>query len=504
MPTSRSESYDLATVGAGPAGLAGAVEAASAGLRVAVLDQQPRVGGAFYRYSTAHAQASRPAALHHDWATFVRLRARFEELVASGRIDHLGQHAVWALEPGFVVHALRSERERAGVSIDARQVLVAAGAYDRTVPFPGWTLPGVMTAGGAQALLKGSLVTPPGPVVVAGTGPLLLVVAAGLLDVGVDVAVVVEGAHPLRYLMKPSGWKGVTGRAREAASYVRSLARHRVPYLAGHHVVAAHGDDRVERVEVAGGLIGTRMRSFDCATLLVSHGFTPQLELLLQTGARSRLDADGSLVVEVDEGQRTSVPGLLAAGEVTGVGGAALALLEGLVAGRSAAGLAVPPQVLRRIGVHRGFAAAMHRVHRVPGSWLSRVTDDTVMCRCEEVTAGQLRAACHDLGAREARTVKLLTRAGMGLCQGRTCARAVEDLVRQAGESSDPGGSAGSDRPSRAPGSGPPAETAPRDGGTLRDIEARARATVRTPAQPVPLAVLAGLRTDPPAGPPRP
>jgi NADPH-dependent 2,4-dienoyl-CoA reductase/sulfur reductase-like enzyme len=468
VATSRSEPYDLAVVGAGPAGLACAVEAATSGLRVAVLDQQTRVGGAFYRHSAAHKGAGRPAALHHDWDTFTRLRTRFDEHVATSRIDHLGQHAVWAIEPGFTVHALRGERERAAVRIDAAQVMVASGAYDRTIPFPGWTLPGVMTAGGAQALLKGSLVTPPGPVVVAGTGPLLLVVAAGLLDVGVEMTAVVEGSHPLRYLTKPSGWRGAAGRGPETAAYVGALARHRVPYLAGHHVVAAHGEGRVERVEVTGGLIRTRVRTFDCATLLVSHGFTPQLELLVQLGARTRIDTDGSLVVEVDRAQRTSTPGLLAAGEVTGVGGAALALLEGLVAGRTSAGLDVPDEVRRRIAVQRDFAAAMHRVHQVTDSWTSRVTDDTIVCRCEEVTAGQLRAACHDLGASDGRAAKLLTRTGMGLCQGRTCGRAVEELVS---------GAAG---PTRG-------------GGSLRDIEARTRASARTPAQPVPLSALAGL-----------
>jgi pyruvate/2-oxoglutarate dehydrogenase complex dihydrolipoamide dehydrogenase (E3) component len=462
------EPYDLAVVGAGPAGLAGAVEAASGGMRVALLDQQPRVGGAFYRHSAAHARAAAPGALHHDWATFTRLRARLEQLVAAGAIDHLGQHAVWAVEPGFVVHALRGERERAGVRLHAGHVLVASGAYDRTIPFPGWTLPGVMTAGGAQALLKGSLMSPAGPVLVSGTGPLLLVVAAGLLSVGVEIAAVVESSHPLRYLTKPSGWRGVVDRGRETADYVATLARHRVPYLAGHRVVEARSTGGQLSVEVTGGLVRPRRRSFEVGTLLVSHGFVPQLELLVGLDARCRLDADGSLVVQVDRHQRTSVPGLLAAGEVTGVGGAPLALLEGLVAGRSVAGSSIPDTVTARIASQRAFATAMHRVHRVPDDWTSAVTDDTVVCRCEEVTAGALRAACHDLGATDARAAKLLTRAGMGLCQGRTCGRAVEDLVR--GTVSPMGG-----------------------GGALRDIESRTRGSMRTPAQPVPLSVLADL-----------
>ena len=466
MTTSTPDRYDLTVVGAGPAGLACAVEAASGGLRVAVLDQQLRVGGAFYRHSQEHARATRPAALHHDWATFVNLQARFDDHRNTGKIEYLAQHAVWAIEPGFTVHALRGERERAAARVSADRVVVAAGAYDRTVPFPGWTLPGVMTAGGGQALLKGSLVAPAGPVLVAGTGPLLLVVAAGLLKVGVEVSAVVEAAHPLRYLGKPSGWRGVVDRSREVTEHVTTLVRHRVPYLAGHRVVEARSVGGRLAVDVTGRLVRPRRRTFEIGTLLVSHGFTPQMELLLGLGARSRLDTDGSLVVEVDQAQRTSVPGLLAAGEVTGVGGASLALLEGLVAGRTVAGSPIPDAVMARIGAHRGFADAMHRVHRVPDDWTSSVTDDTVVCRCEEVTAGQVRTACRDLGATDVRTVKLLTRAGMGLCQGRTCGRAVDELVRATTGAA----------PAR---------------GSLAEVRDSARATGRMPGQPVPLSALA-------------
>lgn len=464
MATSQPERYDLAVVGAGPAGLAAAVEAAAGGLRVVVLDQQPRAGGAFYRHSAAHQRASRPGALHHDWETFERLLARLRHYTRAGRVVHLAQHGVWAIEPGFTLHALRGERDRVPIRVQAGQVVVAAGAFDRTVPFPGWTLPGVMTAGGAQALLKGSLVTPPGRVVVAGTGPLLLVVAAGLLQAGADVRAVLESCHPTRYLTHPSGWRGTAVRAGEAGSYAAALARARVPYLAGYRVVAATGTDRVRSVQIVGGVVRRGTRSLDCETLLVSHGFTPQLELLLQLGAATHLDLDGSLVVDADVMGRTSVPGLLAAGEVTGVGGAALALLEGLVAGRAAAGVRVEPEVHARIAVHRRFAAVMHRVHRVSG-WVEHVTDDTVVCRCEEVTAGTVRDACRDLGGTDVRTAKLLTRAGMGLCQGRTCGRAVADLLA--------------------------AET-----GVAPDLPGAQRAGARTPAQPVPLSALAQLAGD--------
>ena len=232
-------------------------------------------------------------------------------------------------------------------------------------------------------------------------------------------------------------------------------------------VTVIHGDacepDVLEHAEIA--TRRGRTRTYDVDTLLVSHGFTPQLELLLQAGARSRVDTDGSLVVEVDVAQRTSVQGLLATGEVTGVGGANLAVLEGYVAGRALSGRAVDRAVHDRIDVHRRFARAMSAVHGSTHD-VAALPDEVVVCRCEEVTAGSVRAACRDLAVDDVRGAKLMTRAGMGLCQGRMCSRAVRDLVAVA--------------------SGRPVDD--------REV---AHAGQRTPALPVPLANLAAEVSEP-------
>ena len=449
------EAYDVAVVGAGPSGMAAAVEAAAGGLRVALLDQSARVGGAYWRHHPRHLDDLAEVAPLHDWATFRRLLTRLQT------VEVRTEHTVWALERlelGFRVRALRGEVERAPVVLDATSVVVATGTHDRVTPFPGWTLPGVLGAGGAQALLKGSLVAPGGRVALAGSGPLLLVVADGLLRSGVGVAAVAESGHPTTYGLHPTAWPGLTARTREAASYLRTLAQHRVPYLAGHRISAAHGTDRVERVTFA--TRRGRAREYHVDALLVSHGFTPQLELLLQLDPDTRVDGDGSLVVRVDARQRTSVPGLLATGEVTGVGGASLAILEGYVAGRALTDRAVDRAVLRRIDVHRSFARAMHTVHAPRDDWAYDLPDGELVCRCEEVSAGALRVACRELGVDDVRGAKLMTRAGMGLCQGRMCGRAVVDLVAVSS-------------------------------GRRADAAEAVRAGSRLPAAPVPLSVLA-------------
>jgi thioredoxin reductase len=415
--------YDVVVVGAGPSGMAAAAQASAGGLSVALVDQQARIGGAYWRHRPQDA-ASEESDAHHDWATFRRISARLDG------VDLLMQHAVWSLERTageFVVRAARGEVERAAVRLHAASVVVATGAHERVTPFRGWTLPGVMTAGGGQSLLKGAGVAPGRRVVVGGSGPLLLVVADGLLRAGVDVVAVVESGHPTTYGLRPSSWSGLASRTGEATAYVRNLARHRVPFHAGYRIVEVRGAGHMESV-VAETRRGRR-RELDADTLMVSHGFTPQLELLLQAGATTSLDTDGSLIVDVDVAQRTNIQGLLATGEVTGVGGASMAILEGYVAGRSLTGADVAPELYERLDVHRRFARAMHAVHREDPATLASLPDDELVCRCEEVSAGAVRAACRDLGVDDARGAKLMTRAGMGLCQGRMCGRAVADLV---------------------------------------------------------------------------
>lgn len=440
--------YDVAVVGAGPAGLAATAAAADAGLSVAVVDAGARVGGQYYRHPASGFGAARPQALHHDWATFARLRDAFAAHIERGGVNHLVRHHAWGVERGddtVTVHLLVGEPPTAGRSVRARVLVVATGAYDRQLPFPGWELPGVMAAGCAQALLKGDLTLAGRRVVVAGTGPFLLPVAAGLATAGTRVAGVFEANSLRGYARQAGGVAGGVGKLGEAVGYLAVLARHHVPIRTRHVVVAAHGTGsvtaaEVARVDAAGRIVPGSRRRVPCDTVAVGYGFTPQMEIPLALGCATRVDADGSLVVAVDEGQRTDLPGVLAAGETTGVGGAALALVEGELAGFTAAGdlgrplPTTPGHVARRRrrrAALRRFARVLNVVHRIPAGWTTWLTDDTIVCRCEEVRLGQVRAAVHDHGATDARSVKLLARPGMGWCQGRLCGHATAWLTAE-------------------------------------------------------------------------
>ncbi|WP_411107065.1 FAD-dependent oxidoreductase [Streptomyces sp. cmx-4-9] len=439
-----AEPADLAVVGAGPAGLAAAVTAADLGLTVAVLDAGDRPGGQFYRHPAPGLGAARPEALHHDWQAFTARERALRAHIAAGRVTHLPGHHVWSVVqdggagPGrgrWVLHATAGHgaAERSA-AVRARAVLLATGAHERHLPFPGWTLPGVVGAGGAQAMVKGGLVLPGRRVVVAGSGPLLLAVAGTLAAAGAAVPAVVEaGSYPAYAGHLPALLRN-PGKLAEAAAFGGGLLRHRVRLLTRSAVLEAHGTDRVEAVTVARldrdwrPLPGTARR-IPCDALAVGHGLLPQLELATGLGCATVRGPDGTPVLDLDARQGTSVPGVWSAGETGGTGGARLALAEGEIAAYAVAGRPAPARTARRRERLRAFARAMAAVHRPGPGWTAWLGEDDLVCRCEEVPAGRIREAVRDLGARDARTVKLLTRAGMGWCQGRMCGPAVSALA---------------------------------------------------------------------------
>lgn len=494
-----SELADLVVVGAGPAGMAAAATALAGGLRVVLLDSQAALGGQYWRHPPEHARALVATDdLHHGLR---RYRALCQALAAhrtTGRLDlRLGHHA-WSVvreDDGFAVHAVdrREAPRETALVLRAPRLLVATGAYDRQLPFPGWDLPGVLTVGGLQALLKGGGVAAGSRVALGGTGPFLLPVAAGLAARGVEVVAVCEAAHPRAWLRHPGPLLRNPGKWAEGAGYAAALLRHRVPVRPRTAIVAAAGGARVTSVRIAslapdGSPRPGTERRVEVDAVGVGWGFAPQLDLLVPLGCALTDSADGNAVVAVDGGQRTTVPGVYAAGETCGVGGAALAVNEGRLAARSiladsGAGPlpangrpAAPRSAVTR---QRAFARAMALAHPLPPAWPSWLTDETVVCRCEEVSAGAIRTARAD-GAHDHRQVKQLTRAGMGWCQGRMCGPAVHCLTAR-GRAYEP------------------AErlvATPVTLGALADLDETPPAPPAPPAPPVPPASTADGETD--------
>ncbi|MGP3977422.1 FAD-dependent oxidoreductase [Streptomyces sp. 8N114] len=469
----------VAVVGAGPAGLAAAHAALAAGARVTLIDSAEQPGGQYHRMLPDAYAAERPE-LQRGWAAFERRR---HQVLTHPRCSWLPETSVWALEqpgqgeepPGSPprVHLLcggpvdGSGRTRR--TLDADALVLATGAHDRVLPFPGWQLPGVFTAGAAQALAKGERVLVGDRVVVAGSGPFLLPVAASLLEAGSRVLEVLEANTPgtvaRGWGRRP--WELATqlGKAAELADYTAALARHRVPYRLGGTVVEARGAGRLEEVVTARlrpdwSVVPGTERTVPVDALCVSHGFSPQLELPLaagcalrggQPGAASRPNVpDVPAVLEaseaggagefvaVDDEQRTSVPGVFAAGEITGIAGAPAARAEGAVAGWTAAGgdrSARALRVLRRSRDQgRAFARRLALAHPIGAGWPGWLRTDTLVCRCEETDYGALCAAFGSEAESAPRVAKLGTRAGLGPCQARICGPTVAELRTRLGD----------------------------------------------------------------------
>jgi NADPH-dependent 2,4-dienoyl-CoA reductase/sulfur reductase-like enzyme len=414
-------SRHVVVIGAGPAGLAAAEHALRAGAHVTVIDQAETPGGQYYRMLPEAYAAHRPDRVQHGWAAFDRRR----RVLTHPRCTWWPNTTVWAIDDRQV-HVLRgpvdgSGRQRHTLEPDA--LVLATGAHDRTLPFPGWQLPGVYTAGAAQALAKGERVAVGRRVLVAGAGPFLLPVAESLLGVGAEVVAVLE-ANPAVTVLK--GWSRAwqVRKTGELARYAATLARHRVPYHFGRTVIEVKDNQVVTaKLRTDWSVVKGTERVYEVDAVCVSHGFVPQPELAVAVGCE--LD-DG--FVKVDHSQRTTVTSVYAAGEITGIGGADAAVAEGVIAGLSAAGATPSSAQVRARDRARAFAGRLALAHPIGAAWPGWLREDTIICRCEETTYGELVKAVHDPTAPGSHALKLGTRAGLGPCQGRMCGPTVSAL----------------------------------------------------------------------------
>jgi len=427
-------------VGAGPAGLASAVAALDAGAEVWLVDSSDETGGQYWRHLPVQRSGADEARLHHGFSLYRALRDR---VLGDPACTVLLSSAVWSIErsasspSGLAVNVAtgRIDATRARMTtLEPDALVLATGAHDRTLPFPGWDLPGVFTGGAAQALAKGERVRVGERVVVGGAGPFLLPVASSVAESGARVVEVVEANRVGRILRgwSPRPWRllGARSKAGELVGYVSTFVRRRIPYRTGSAVVAAHGTDRVEAVTIARldadwrPIPGTERRVAADA-VCVSHDFTPRLELAVAAGCALGPDR----FVVVDDRQETSVPGVFAVGEITGIGGVDLSLAEGAVGGAAAAGRNAPADAVRRRRVFADFATRIGAAHGIRSGWRHWLHDDTIVCRCEEVGYGRLCATAAATDGEGLRSLKLSTRAGLGICQGRICGRTVEELL---------------------------------------------------------------------------
>lgn len=422
--------HDLIIIGAGPAGMSAAVTAASLGLKTVLLDEQPRAGGQIYRNVTL-ADPAVAALLGPD---YTHGRALAERLAGSG-VEVRHGALVWDVAPDLTVTTLQQGQSR---QLRAPQLIAATGAMERPSPVPGWTLPGVLNAGAAQIALKSAGSIPSGPVVLAGGGPLLLLVACQLLDAGATLAGIVETSPATNRWAALPHLPAALGSPATLIKGLRMMRRLRaaeVPWFTGATQLVVEGQERAEALRfIAAG----RAHRLDASVVLLHHGVVPntQLTRLLRV-EHDWNDAQLAWQPRADDWGQTSLAGLRIAGDGASICGALAAEASGTLAALGAA------QALRRLSVTecserarpaqgalrqqlriRPFLDALYR----PPQWINTPGDDTVVCRCEEVTAGQVREMARQ-GCQGPNQTKFFSRCGMGPCQGRQCGLAVSQIL---------------------------------------------------------------------------
>ncbi|GFE81667.1 pyridine nucleotide-disulfide oxidoreductase [Steroidobacter agaridevorans] len=479
---------DVAIIGAGPSGLAAAAVLREHGVGVTVIDEQPRAGGQILRqppknFSVAHWLPAKlyyrvKAALHAvserqdiDWrfqstvlgilrpSAYRTLRADAsgaagpESAAVRSHMERQTSVAGPDQKLGGDAHELWIQGPSGCYLLRANAVLLAPGCYERPLAFPGWTLPGVMGAGAIQGFVKSQQFVPGNRFVLAGSHPLQLVVADQLLTAGAQVAAVVftqRKQQALRMLRHPFVALRHHRQLLETSHILRRLRRAGVPVIFGHTIVRADGAHAVEKATIAeinpsGTIDHHKTHVFECDRIGVCHGFLASSELARQTGADMHWkDHAGGWLARHDDWLESSIRNLFVAGEITSVDGADAALEKGRIAAvgilRSLGRLddnrarSLASNARKRLSHLQRFAAVLQQLAQPPaGLALQTMSDDTLLCRCESIQRGELqRALADNKHVLSADAAKLLTRVGMGLCQGRLCGDNVARVIADA------------------------------------------------------------------------
>lgn len=420
-------SYDVAIIGAGPAGMAAAVECGRAGLSTVLLDEHRAPGGQIYR-SVEEADQERLDILGSDYAEGKRL---VEEFRASP-VVYVPGATVWNVSRDIAV-----TYSQAGVSRDfsARALIVASGAVERPTPMPGWTLPGVMTAGACQILLKAHGIVGD-DVVFVGCGPLIWLVAAQMVKAGVKPAAIVETLPLSRYFGALSKLRlnlATVKYLRKGVALMYAVERAGVPVYRGAKQIAIEGDVQAEAATFA---IAGRFHRVKAGTVALHQGVVPNQQITRLLHCQHEWSASQRCFLPVlDAFGEASVPNIFVAGDGGGIGGAKAAAMHGRLAAMRIAekmgksgGVdisALQARGRKELSI-RPFLETLYR----PSGEIRQPDDSTVVCRCEEITAGQVRAAV-TLGASGPNEVKSLLRTGMGPCQGRFCGLTVSEIIAE-------------------------------------------------------------------------
>lgn len=427
---------DVLVIGAGPAGLSAARIAAAAGLEVLVVDERAKPGGQYFK-QPGEGFATTPGGAD---AQFGEGAALIDAARAAGA-RLLSGAIVWG---AFGVDHIAVATADASYVIEAKRLILSPGAYERPHPVPGWTLPGAMTTGAAQTLLRAYQTAPGKRVLVAGNGPLNLQVAHELRRAGIEVVAVAELARRPgpRHLRQLAAMAMASPRlVADGIAHVAALALGGVPLCYGHVLTRIEGDGRVERAAIApidadGGLGAERW--FEVDSVCSGYGFLPQSEIGRALGCAYDAAFPSGLVARRDGEGRSTVSEIFIVGDAGGLGGARVAIAQGEIAGAAAARDLGATSTVGESGAHRmlrrhgAFQQALWQLYRPIASTVGLADATTQVCRCEAVDRATIEALLDD-GVSTLGSLKRASRAGMGRCQGRYCGATLAALIAERG-----------------------------------------------------------------------
>jgi len=401
------EQFDVLVVGGGPAGIAAAVRATETGARVGIVDENMAPGGQIWRSGPSEGKHSSEAS---SW---------LERLKASGVLQLCGKRVLHQPDAGV----LMAEGLDDVYELSYESLVLATGARERFLPFPGWTLPNVMGAGGLQAMVKSGLPIRGKRVVIAGTGPLLHAVASHLRKQGAEIPMICEQAPWNKLARFAAALIRYPGKIVQSFTLRKEIAG--IPLATSSWPLAAYGDQRLERVTISHA---GKSEMIHCDYLACGFHLVPNTELPVLLGCRLR-----NGYVQVNDFQQTTVDKIFCAGEPTGIGGIDLALVEGQIAGLAATGkLTVARDWFSQRDKFRRFARLLDMTFCLRSELRGLPSPETLICRCEDVAYSRLREHT------SWRAAKLHTRCGMGPCQGRICGPATQFLFKWAPDSVRP------------------------------------------------------------------
>ena len=434
--------FDLVIIGAGPAGISAAIEAADRGASVALIDENPVLGGKVLGHMHYHLKDAIPDKIEKRIGS--QLLQRLDSVIDS--VSVFLETEVWNILDQWIValHQKGTFGEQTR-SIRARKLIISIGAFERIVPFPGWTLPGVFSVGGLNTLAKKGIV-PGEKILIAGSGPLQLVLAHHLINAGARITGIVNAVslqnvanRSLQLFLNVNGSELKSG-----FSYLFNIKKHRIPTHFSHVISRARGTNQVERAEIirvdrtSRPIKGTEKEIVaDC--IAYGYGLIPCSEITRLRGCDHIFDEQlGYWRVQLSERMETSKPGIFVAGDCRIVKGYSAAIEEGKIAAveacvqlgytsRKTADSTLRTS-LKKLKRFKEFSRAMETLSRPGPGLLDIITDDTVVCRCEEVTMKDIRSAVAE-GAGDVNDIKRRTRLGMGHCQGRFCGQVINELI---------------------------------------------------------------------------